>query len=44
VYEIKRYQDHKTGNTSTSSTTRKRPMSAPDSFPPSKKQKSLNVE
>ena len=42
VYEIKRYQDHKTG--STSSTTRKRPMSAPDSLPPSKKQKFLNVE
>lgn len=43
AYRITPYQDHKTGNSPTNN-VRKRPMSAPDSFPPSKKQKSLNAE
>ncbi|XP_052069732.1 poly(A)-specific ribonuclease PARN-like isoform X1 [Mytilus californianus] len=41
VYQIRGYNDHKSGN---SGNVRKRPMSAPDCLPPSKKQKSLNVE
>ncbi|CAG2223430.1 PARN [Mytilus edulis] len=41
VYQIRGYNDHKTVITTN---VRKRPMSAPDCLPPSKKQKSLNVE
>ena len=43
VYEIRTYQDHKTGHC-TSNNARKRPMSAPDTLPSAKKQKTLNVE
>ncbi|XP_063446244.1 poly(A)-specific ribonuclease PARN-like isoform X1 [Mytilus trossulus] len=41
VYQIRGYNDHKTVITTN---VRKRPMSAPDCLPPSKKQKSLNAE